>query len=81
MVCHRIREKMRYWKRTNTNGTTRTVESYSHGLDVAGAIEITKETFDAFIAPILAQPPDPAHDLQAELNELKQRLAALEGQE
>lgn len=50
---------MRYWKRTNPDGTTNTVESYSHNLDVEGAIEITKQEFDDFIASIPVPEPEP----------------------
>lgn len=48
---------MRFWKRLNPDGTTRTVESYSHDTDVAGAREIDKAEYDAFFA---ALPPPPA---------------------
>jgi hypothetical protein len=41
---------MRYWKRIDTQGATRTVEAYSFDGEIEGAIEITKEEYDAFIA-------------------------------
>lgn len=48
---------MRYWKRVDTDGNITTVESYSHDLDVDGAIEITKEEFDECIASLPVTPP------------------------
>jgi len=42
---------MRYFKRVE-EGLTTTVESYSHNAPVAGAVEIDKTEFDAFIAAI-----------------------------
>lgn len=50
---------MRYWKRLNSDGTIRTVESYSHILDVEGAIEITKGQFNEYIASLPAPKPEP----------------------
>lgn len=55
---------MRYWKRTKVDGTTSVVESYSHDLDVEGAIEIDKEEYDEFLAslpPIELEPPHSTH--------------------
>ena len=63
---------MRYWKRINPDGTTRTVESYSHDLDVGGAIEISGAEFEAFIAS-LPPPPDPVKVGQAK----KRAVAAI----
>ncbi len=40
---------MRYWKRVDANWNITTVESYSHDLNVAGAIEISQDEFDTFI--------------------------------
>ena len=40
---------MKYWKRIDLEGNTTTVESYSHELDVEGAIEITKQEFETYI--------------------------------
>ena len=54
---------MRYWKRISPDGTTQTVESYSHALDIAGAIEIAEAEFKAFIAAL--PPPPPPIDWKA----------------
>lgn len=54
---------MRYWKRVQ-GGITTAVESYSHDLDVEGAIEIDKAEFDAYIAslpPVAIEPPCSSH--------------------
>jgi hypothetical protein len=67
---------MRYWKR-ETNGLTATVESYSHDADVAGAVEITKEEFDGFIAAIPAVAPVQSRDLAKEVDGLKTDVANL----
>ena len=69
---------MRYWKRVDKEGKTITVESYSHNLDVVGAIEITREEFDAFIASLPIAKPEPDRDLAAEIDDLKARVAKLE---
>jgi len=69
---------MRYWKRINLDGTIRTVESYSHNLDIEGAIEITKDEFDAYIAPKLIQVPKPNRDIATEIDNLKARIEKLE---
>jgi hypothetical protein len=50
---------MKYWKRVNAQNITTTVESYSHDLDIAGAIKITKEEFDTFIASLPLPTPSP----------------------
>jgi len=50
---------MRYWKRVDEQGNTTTVESYSHSLDVEGAIEITQQEHDDFIASIPKPEPEP----------------------
>ena len=55
---------MKFWKRVDIQGQTTTVESYSHDLDVEGAVEITKEEFDTFIAllpPLITEPPHSTH--------------------
>ena len=66
---------MRYWKRVNQDGNTTTVESYSHSLDVAGAIEILQEEYDEYIASLpLMPPPEPVRDLAAEIDLIKVRL-------
>lgn len=48
---------MRYWKLTKSDGSTSTVESYSHDLDVAGATEITEAEFKAFMATLPSPTP------------------------
>jgi hypothetical protein len=40
---------MRYFKRIDANGKTTAVESYSHTLPVAGAVEIDKAEYNNFI--------------------------------
>lgn len=50
---------MRYWKRVDVSGKTTTVESYSHDLDVEGALEITEPEFDEFIASLPIPEPEP----------------------
>ena len=69
---------MRYWKRLNADNSTNTVESYSHDLAVAGAIEITKKEYDASIASLPPLPEEPKRDLVSEIDDLKTRLEALE---
>lgn len=54
---------MRFWKRVNLGGSTRTVESYSHDLPVSGAIEITEVEFQAFLDSF--PPPFPLVDWKA----------------
>ena len=65
---------MRYWKRIDTEGNTTTVESYSHALDIDGAIEITKEEFDEYIASLPIARPEPIRDPLVEIDELKIRM-------
>lgn len=60
---------MKYWKRVDADGKTTTVESYSHALQVDGAVEIDKAEFNAYIAA-LAKP-------EAKLT-LEQRVEAIE---
>ena len=65
---------MRYWKRVDAQGNTTTVESYSHHKDVKGAIEVTEQDFNDYLAslpPIVEEPP---RDLLAEIDELKVRM-------
>ena len=52
---------MRFWKRVDIQGQTTTVESYSHDLDVEGAIEITQAEFDAYIASLPLPQTEPSH--------------------
>ncbi len=56
---------MRYWKRVDAQGQTTTVESYSHGLEIAGALEIAEQEFNDFMAS-LSKPAQPVVDWQAE---------------
>ncbi len=49
---------MRYWKRVDNDGKTTTVESYSHDLDIKGAIEIDSTEVNAYMA-LLPKPPPP----------------------
>jgi len=69
---------MRYWKRTDKDGNITTVESYSHDLDIKGAIEIDKTEFDTYIAPLPPPAIVPKRDILAEIDELKDRVMALE---
>jgi len=62
---------MRCWKRLNTDGTTSTVESYSHDLNIEGAVEISEAEFDEFIASLPLLPPEPVRDLATEIDEIK----------
>lgn len=48
---------MRYWKRINPDGSTKTVESYSSDAPIEGAIEITEAEFNAFLASLVPPPP------------------------
>lgn len=70
---------MRYWKRIDENGNTTTVESYSHDLDIKGAIEISEAEFNEFIASLPPVEPKPVRDLAAEIDDLKARVGKLEG--
>ncbi len=66
---------MRYWKRIDEEGNTTTVESYSHDLVVEGAVKITKDEYDAYIASLPSpSPTEPPRNLAAEIDELKARL-------
>ena len=69
---------MKYWKRVDKDGKTTTVESYSHDLDIKGAIEITEIEFKSHIGalPIITLPP--ARNLLAEIDALKTRIVILE---
>ena len=58
---------MRFWKRVDINNKTTTVESYSHNLDVEGAVEITEAEFNGFIASlpvVIPEPPRSGHPAQ-----------------
>jgi len=62
---------MRYWKRIKQDGLTTTVESYSHDLDITGAVEITEQEFNDYIASLPKPIPVPARDLVAEIDQIK----------
>ncbi len=55
---------MRHWERIDNAGKTTTVESYSHDLDIEGAIEIDEVEFNAYIASL--PPFSPAIDWRKE---------------
>lgn len=69
---------MRYWKRLNPDGSTNAVESYSHHLDVKGAVEITEQEFNAFIASLPEVIPEPDRNLAAEVDDHEARIKELE---
>ena len=50
---------MEYWKYVDGEGNTIGVESHSYSHIVPGAIQITKEEYDAFIASLPLPPPPP----------------------
>lgn len=66
---------MRFWKRVDKNGETTTVESYSHNLKVKGAVEITKQEYDDFLASLPIIEPEPPRDLFTEIDEIKAKIA------
>ena len=68
---------MRFWKRIDTQDKTITVESYSHDLDIAEAVEITQIEFDAYIASLPVPIPPVVRDLAAEIDTLKADVALL----
>lgn len=67
---------MRYWKRTDTDGNTTTVESYNHDDDVDGAIEIDRAEHDGFVSSLKPAPQPEPRNLAAEVDELKAKLKA-----
>ena len=67
---------MRYWKHTDKNGKTTTVESYSHDLNVKEATEITEIEFQEYIDSL--PEPKPPQNLAVEIDALKARVEALE---
>lgn len=69
---------MRYWKRIDNQGAITTVESYSHDLDIKGAVEITKEEYDSFVASLPPIKIEPVRDIAKEVDDLKTRIAQLE---
>lgn len=66
---------MRYWKRVDKDGNTTTVESYSHDLDIEGAIEISQTEHDQFTASL----PEPGLK-PSRLDLLEARVDAIEAQ-
>ena len=69
---------MRYYKRIDSTGKTTTVESYSHDLDIGGAVEIDKTEFDAYLSSLPKPVPVPSRDFLKEIDELKMRVEKLE---
>lgn len=69
---------MRYWKRLNSDGSTRTVESYSHDLDIEGGTEISEQEFNAFLASLPAIKPESVRDYGTEIDKLKVRIEKME---
>ena len=70
---------MYHYKRTNPDGTTRTVERYSHSKRVYGAIKITKEEYDAYIAAMPVTPSIPSESVRDKMAALELRVTKLEG--
>jgi len=69
---------MRYWKRVDKQGETTTVESYSHNLDIEGAVEIEGDEFNNYITS-LPKPIKPVmRDLAKEIDLLQVKIASLE---
>ena len=69
---------MKYYKRVNESDETTTVEGYSHNGEIEGAIEITKEEYDSFIASMPPPKPPPKTTTELKLEEFELRLNALE---
>jgi len=69
---------MKYWKRVDDDGKTIAVESYSHDLDVVGAIEIMEAEFNNFLDSLASVPQPPLRNVFEELEELKVRVVKLE---
>ncbi len=70
---------MKFWKRVDGQNNTTTVESYSHDLEIEGAIEITEEEFIQFIKSMPAPVPIPIRDPLVEIDTLRdqvQKIAA-----
>ena len=70
---------MRYWQRLNKDGSINTVESYSHDLDVEGAVEITEKRYLTFIKKLPVLPEPERRDLLRVIEEIEERLKILEG--
>ena len=69
---------MRYWKRIDAQGKTTTVESYSHDLDIEGAIEINEQEFNDYLSSLPEPEPVLVRDLAAEIDVLKARVDKLD---
>ena len=70
---------MKYYKRTDKNGRTTAVESYSHDIPVAAATEITRQEFDNFVSALPEPEPSPMEPaIEAEFQGLKERVETLE---
>jgi hypothetical protein len=77
---------MKYYKRTDKEGNTTTVESYNHDKPISGAIAITKAEYDDFIAGLPEPEPAPVgvtldsqvQELKSQVEVLEQRIRALE---
>ncbi len=70
---------MKYWKRIDGQDNTLTVESYSHSLEIEGAIEITKVEFNEYLAslPIIEYEPELVRDYGKEIDELRAEIDKL----
>ena len=61
---------MRYWKRLNPDNTARTIECYSHALDIEGAVEIDPVEYAALEAKLTT----PVRNFLNEIDQLKARI-------
>ena len=68
---------MKFWKRIDGNGKITTVESYSHDLNIEGAIEIEEDEFNNYRNSLPKLTPTPTRDLAKELDALKIEVNAL----
>lgn len=68
---------MRYWKRLNPDGSTRTVESYSHEQQIEGEIEITGAEFKAFLNSLTPPPPTDWKSLWLAADTVNKKLTVL----
>lgn len=68
---------MRYWKRTDAQGKTTTVESYSHDRLIKGAIEITVVELNAYIASLPLPIAVPVRNLAMEIDQLTADIVAI----
>jgi len=65
---------MKFYKRTDPEGTTTTVESYSHDSPVEGATEITEKEHDDYLAGLPVPDPEQVRDLVTEFDQLTAEL-------